>query len=166
MNAPVVRAAIGIGANLGQPDVQVRQAIRGIGALPLTRLTGRSPLYRSAPMGPPQPDYCNAVCVVETQLEAVALLDALQRLEAEAGRSRVGERWCARELDCDLLLYGALQLQGRILTLPHPGIMERNFVLVPLADVAPDMEIPGVGKVGPLAARCSREGLAPWADLP
>lgn len=166
MTAPVVTAAIGLGANLGQPDEQVRQAIERIAALPKTRLKARSPLYKSAPMGPPQPDYCNAVTVVETELLATELLEALQRLEAEAGRDRGGDRWCARELDCDLLLYGAVQQDRPGLTLPHPGIALRNFVLVPLSDIAPEIEIPGVGRAGELAARCSREGLAPWPDLP
>jgi len=166
VSAPVVTAAIGLGANLGQPDEQVRQAIERIAALPKTRLLARSPLYQSAPMGPPQPDYCNAVVVVETQMEARALLEALQHLEAEAGRNRAGDRWCARELDCDLLLYGAVQQDGPGLTLPHPGIAQRNFVLIPLADIGPDIEIPGVGRAGELAARCSHEGLAPWPDLP
>ncbi|MHA7835200.1 MAG: 2-amino-4-hydroxy-6-hydroxymethyldihydropteridine diphosphokinase [Algiphilus sp.] len=161
-----VTVAVGFGANLGRPDQQVRAAIEAVGALPETRLMASSALYRSAPMGPPQPDYCNAVALIETGLAPLSLLQALQALESEAGRSRAGERWCARELDCDLLVYGdhVEQLPG--LTLPHPGMAARNFVLLPLAEIAPQLYIPGLGMVATLAEACSREGLALWPDLP
>ncbi|MEQ9478654.1 MAG: 2-amino-4-hydroxy-6-hydroxymethyldihydropteridine diphosphokinase [Algiphilus sp.] len=161
-----VTAAIGFGANLGQPDKQIRHAITAVGTLPDTRLMAASALYRSAPMGPPQPDYCNAVAVIETRLAPLSLLRALQALEVQAGRNRDGERWCARELDCDLLCYGDRVEALPGLTLPHPGIAARNFVLLPLAEIAPRLEIPGLGVVATLAEACSREGLALWPDLP
>lgn len=166
MNAPVVVAAIGLGANLGDPPAQIREALSALGALPDTRLTAQSRLYRSAPMGPPQPDYCNAACLLETALPPEDLLAACHRVEAEAGRQRGRTRWVARELDIDLLVYGALVRDTPGLRLPHPGIGERNFVLLPLADIAPELDIPGLGRVEALAAACGREGLAVWPELP
>lgn len=159
-------AAVGLGANLGDPAAQLRAALRALAALPDTRLIAQSRLYHSTPMGPPQPDYCNAACVLETTLRAEALLAACHNVEAQAGRVRGRERWLARELDIDLLVYGDVQCDTPGLHLPHPGIGERNFVLIPLAEVAPTMHIPGLGCVESLAAACGREGLAIWPELP
>ena len=166
MSTRAVLAAIGLGANLGDPPAQVREALTALGALPDTRSVAQSRLYRSAPMGPPQPDYCNAACLVETRLSPEALLAECHALEARAGRLRSRGRWLARELDIDLLVYGKLLRESPGLRLPHPGIGERNFVLVPLAEIAPQLEIPGLGRAGALAAACGREGLALWPDLP
>lgn len=161
-----VRAAIGLGANLGDPAAQVEAAMSALDALPQTRLLARSRLYRSAPMGPPQPDYCNAACLLETALSAEALLAACHRIEADAGRLRTETRWLARELDIDVLVYGDLCCDTSGLRLPHPGIAQRNFVLVPLAEAAPDLDIPGLGRAEELAEHCGREGLALWPELP
>lgn len=166
MKAEPVVAAIGLGANLGDPPTQIREAMHALGALAETRLQARSQLYRSAPMGPPQPDYCNAACLLETTLSAEDLLAACHRIEAEAGRHRGRTRWVARELDVDLLVYGETQCDTPGLHLPHPGIGERNFVLLPLAEIAPQLRVPGLGRVADLAAACGREGLALWPELP
>ncbi|WP_043767675.1 2-amino-4-hydroxy-6-hydroxymethyldihydropteridine diphosphokinase [Algiphilus aromaticivorans] len=166
MNTARTVAAIGLGANLGDPPAQIEAALAALAELPDSSLSARSRLYRSAPMGPPQPDYCNAACLLETRLSPEALLAACHRVEAEAGRQRSCTRWLARELDIDLLVYGDLLRDTAQLQLPHPGIGERNFVLVPLAEIAPDLEIPGLGRAGVLAAACGREGLAVWPELP
>jgi 2-amino-4-hydroxy-6-hydroxymethyldihydropteridine diphosphokinase len=101
------------------------------------RVVARSPLYKTAPIGPPQPDYINACILVETSLTARSLLHRLLRIENQFGRVRQ-ERWGARSLDLDLLLMGELIIDSPGLTLPHPRLQERAFVLVPLADIAPD----------------------------
>ena len=154
-------AYVGLGSNLAGPEAQVRRALEGLGRLPRTRLLAASRLYRSPPMGPAdQPDYVNAVAAVETDLPPLELLDALQALETAQGRVR-GERWGPRTLDLDLLLYGRLELDHPRLRLPHPGLYGRNFVLYPLAELAPDLEVPGAGPLAALLARCPRDGLRP-----
>ncbi|WP_273456872.1 2-amino-4-hydroxy-6-hydroxymethyldihydropteridine diphosphokinase [Nevskia ramosa] len=159
-----MRVYLGLGANLGAPAVQVERALTLIAALPDTRLIARSPLYRSDPVGPAgQPDYCNAACMIETTLEPLALLDAVQAIEVDAGRIRDGIRWAARLLDIDLLHVEGLSLSTPRLRLPHPHLQERNWVLVPLADFAPTLDIPGLGVVSELAERLGRSGLRAWS---
>ena len=126
---------VGLGANLGNPLAALQSAALGIAALPETRWVAASSVYRSAPVGPPgQPDYLNACLRIETHLAPLALLDRLQALEARAGRVR-DRHWGPRTLDLDLLLHGESGLDTERLTLPHPRIQERNFVLQPLIDV-------------------------------
>ncbi len=159
-----MRVYLGLGANLGTPAAQVERALMLIALLPETTLVARSPLYRSDPVGPAgQPDYCNAACVVDTSLEPLALLDAVQAIEVDAGRIRDGIRWAARLLDIDLLHIEGLSLSTPRLRLPHPHLQERNWVLVPLADFAPTLDIPGLGIVSELAAAIGRAGLRPWS---
>lgn len=161
---PVHSAYLGLGANLGDPAAQLRAALVAIAALPGTRVLAVSRLYRSAPMGPAgQPDYCNAACRIETALTPRALLDALIGIERAAGRVRGGERWGARQLDLDILHVEGVALDEPGLHLPHPGIAQRNFVLVPLAEVAPALDIPGLGRVAERARSCTQEGLQLWA---
>lgn len=153
-------AWIGVGSNLDGPVERVRAAIDALAAIPETDRVVASPLYGSAPMGPSdQPDYVNAVVRLCTGLEAHALLDALQRLETEAGRERAGERWGPRVLDLDLLLFGDRRIDDDRLRVPHPGLAERIFVLRPLADLAPDLDVPGLGRVADLLARMPEDGL-------
>jgi 2-amino-4-hydroxy-6-hydroxymethyldihydropteridine diphosphokinase len=153
-------AYVGIGSNLEDPRSQVLRALQRLKELPLSRLILTSPLYRSAPMGPiPQPDYVNAVAALLTQLESPALLDELRGIEAEHGRPPVHEHWGPRVIDLDLLAYAREQRSDASLTLPHPGIPARNFVLYPLADIAPDLDLPGLGRVAELAGKVSTEGL-------
>ncbi|MCC6715606.1 MAG: 2-amino-4-hydroxy-6-hydroxymethyldihydropteridine diphosphokinase [Gammaproteobacteria bacterium] len=148
-----IRAFIGLGSNLEDPRRQVRAAMAELDALPYTRLAARSRLYRSDPMGPPdQPDYINAVAAVDTILTPLALLDALMGVERAHGRIRNATRWGPRTLDLDLLVYGERIISQPRLTVPHPGIGERAFVLLPLMEIAPNLEIPGRGRVAALAA--------------
>ena len=149
-----VTAYLGLGANLDDPARQVRRAFDELAALPASRLVSRSPLYKSPPLGPPdQPDYINAVAALETTLPPLELLAALRAIEVRHGRTRVGSRWGPRSLDLDILLYGDLMLDSPELRLPHPGLHERAFVLYPLYDVAPELEVPGRGRVRELRAR-------------
>lgn len=137
-------AYIGIGANLGNPEKQVRDAISRLAALPGTRLSKKSGLYRTAPIQADGDDYVNAVVCLLTALAPEALLDALQKIETDAGRQRP-YRNAPRTLDLDILLYGHIQMQTPRLTLPHPRMAERAFVLVPLLEIAPGIALPGKG---------------------
>lgn len=155
-----VRAYIGLGANLGDAAATVRTAIAALGQLPHSRLLASSLLYRSAPVGYlDQPDFINAVAAIETDLDAHALLDALLGLEQQFGRER-SFRNAPRTLDLDLLLHGELVLHDARLSLPHPRMAERAFVLLPLADIAPDLVLPDGRRLADLAAACERSGLA------
>ncbi len=153
-------AFIGIGSNLDGPQARVSAAFGALEQLPQTRVTGRSPLYRSAPLGgPPQPDYVNAVARLETALAPQALLAALLDIEAAQGRVRC-EANAPRTLDLDLLLYDAQCCAQPGLQLPHPRMHERRFVLAPLVDLEPDARIPGKGAAAELLARCGPQPLA------
>lgn len=163
-----VAVYVGVGSNLAEPRRQVTEALRELDELPATRLTNRSSLYRSAPLAGPgvpvnQPAYINAVARLETEVAAEALLDALQAIEARHGRVR-GEHWGPRTLDLDLLLYGDQRIDTARLQVPHPGLAARNFVLRPLAEIAPHLEIPGLGPLRDLLARCPSAGLERLPD--
>lgn len=145
-------AYVGIGANLGEPVAQVRSAIAACAALPGTTLEASSSLYRSAPVDAGGDDYVNAVIALRSQLEPLALLDALQAIEAAHGRERPF-RNAPRTLDLDLLLYGERRMETARLVLPHPRLHERAFVLLPLHEIAPTLVLPGLG---PLADRLPR----------
>ncbi|WP_293367709.1 2-amino-4-hydroxy-6-hydroxymethyldihydropteridine diphosphokinase [Nevskia sp.] len=158
------QAWLGLGANLGDPVAQLERAFAQIAALPETRLIARSSLYRSDPVGPAgQPDYCNAVCQLETALSPEALLDAVLAIEVDNGRVRDGIRWAARLLDIDLLHVDGIIRDTKHLSLPHPHLHERNWVAVPLAEIAPQLVIPGIGAISALAERLGRAGLRRWA---
>ena len=159
-SSPRRLAYVSLGSNLDDPRSQVRRALSELDGLPGTRCVGASSLYLTAPVGPPgQPDYVNAVAVLDTALEAEALLDELQAIEARHGRRRGEERWGPRTLDLDILLYGARRQRTSRLQIPHPHLHERAFVLQPLSELAPALEIPGHGLVRELAARCGSEGV-------
>ena len=136
MRREPVTAYVGLGANLGDARSAVLAAAQALGGLPETRLLAVSPLYRTAPVEATGPDYVNAVAGLETGLTAPALLDALLALEAAAGRERP-YRNAPRTLDLDLLLYGSGRIDSPRLVVPHPRMWDRGFVLVPLADLAP-----------------------------
>jgi len=145
-------AYIGIGSNLCGPVEQVETAFGLLEKLPKSRLVARSLLYRSAPFGGvEQPDFVNAVAALETQLDARSLLEQLQHIEQSRGRERGGQRWGPRVIDLDLLVYDDVVIDEPDLTVPHPGIAERNFVLLPLREIAPELEIPGLGRVDSIA---------------
>jgi 2-amino-4-hydroxy-6-hydroxymethyldihydropteridine diphosphokinase len=155
-------AYIAVGSNLQDPQAQVKLARQRLETLPSTRVVLESPLYRTRPFGPvPQPDFVNAVVGVLTQLPAQQLLSELQALEVALGRPAVHEKWGPRMIDLDLLVYGHERRNEPDLILPHPGIVERNFVLYPLADIAPDLDVPGLGRVAELKKRVSPEGIGP-----
>lgn len=155
------RAYIGLGANLGEPARQLRAALERIAML--GTLVATSPFYRSAPMGPSdQPDFCNAVCALDTGLDPRALLEELLAIERSQGRVRDGRRWGPRRLDLDLLHMEGETLASAELCLPHPGIADRNFVLVPWADIAPELAVPGIGRIGDAARAIGRAGLNEW----
>ncbi len=158
MKTPV-RAYVGLGSNLDRPADRVRAAFDALDRLEGTRCVGRSPLYLSEPLGPPgQPRYVNAAAGLQTALAPSVLLRALHAIEVDHGRIR-GVRWGPRTLDLDLLVYDGLRQDDPGLTLPHPRLHERAFVLYPLQDIAPDLIIPGLGPLGELLARCPGAGL-------
>jgi len=141
-------ACVGLGSNLGDPVRQVETAMDELARLPETRLAARSSLYRSRPVGPQdQPEFINAVVVLETALTAFTLLRHMQALENNHARQRGGQRWGPRTLDLDLLLYGDEVLDTDELKVPHPEMCRRGFVLQPLLEIAPDTVIPGAGAV-------------------
>ncbi|MGX2039123.1 2-amino-4-hydroxy-6-hydroxymethyldihydropteridine diphosphokinase [Methylocaldum sp. MU1018] len=155
-----VTAYIGLGANLGDAIEAIRSARSAIGRVAGIRESAFSSLYRSAPMGPAdQPDYVNAVMSVETTLKPLDLLRELQAIETAHGRVRKGERWGPRTLDLDLLLFGRERMASEVLTVPHPGIADREFVLYPLQEIAPDLDVPGKGPLADLVRKCPRRGL-------
>ena len=152
-------AYIGLGSNEADPPRQLDAALDAIAGLMGTQLRLVSPRYVSAPFGPvPQPDFLNGVAAVHTLMSPAELLQALHAIEAAQGRRR-SIRWGPRTLDLDLLLHGDTRVDSPILTLPHPGILQRNFVLYPLRDIAPELEIPGLGRVADLAERVGGEGI-------
>ncbi|HLA74296.1 MAG TPA: 2-amino-4-hydroxy-6-hydroxymethyldihydropteridine diphosphokinase [Gammaproteobacteria bacterium] len=153
-------AYIGLGSNLAHPPQQIRSALKELDILPDSRLLVCSPFYRSKPLGPPgQPDYINAVAALATALPALELLTGLLAIEDRHGRIRTEVRWGPRTLDLDLLLYGDRQTRDKVLTLPHPHLSERSFVLYPLYDIAPDLVIPGRGPLRELLQHCPRQEL-------
>jgi len=149
-----VEAFVGLGANLGEPEAQVRRAVAALGKLPRTRLLAASSLYRSAPVGVgKQPDFINAVAKIETTLSARELLEELLTAEARFGRERPSPG-APRTLDLDLLLYGDEVIAEPGLAVPHPRMHERAFVLMPLAEIAAETSIPRKGSVRTLLAAC------------
>jgi 2-amino-4-hydroxy-6-hydroxymethyldihydropteridine diphosphokinase len=150
---------IALGSNLDDPHRQVRRAFDELAGLPLTRVSAHSALYRSAPLGNPhQPEFINAVARIETALAPHALLAALMAIEQSHGRTRSVPN-APRTLDLDLLLYGELTLHDKDLTLPHPRMHERAFVLAPLHEIAGDCAIPGRGRVTELLKSVSAQAL-------
>jgi 2-amino-4-hydroxy-6-hydroxymethyldihydropteridine diphosphokinase len=144
-------AYIGLGSNLEGPSSQIERALELLDAVPDTRLVARSSRYLSAAYGPEeQPDFVNAVALVLTTLGPWTLLGHLQKIERMQGRI-AGVRWGPRTLDLDLLVYGDRKIDEPSLTVPHAGIAERNFVLLPLREIAPELVIPGLGQIGDIA---------------
>jgi 2-amino-4-hydroxy-6-hydroxymethyldihydropteridine diphosphokinase len=154
------QAYVGLGSNLAQPEQQIKDALRAIETLPVTRLTDTSSLYVSRPMGPQdQPAYVNAVVGVQTEIQPVEFLHCLQKIELEHGRERKAERWGPRTLDLDILLYGNQVIDSIELTIPHYGMKEREFVLYPLHEIAPELQLPNGTKVSSLLNNCPLNGL-------
>jgi len=154
---PSNRAFIALGSNLENPISQVRQAFDELDQLPSSKLLVYSSLYRSAPVGRlDQPDFINAVAKIETRLSPHELLSALLEIERRHGRTRKFPN-APRTLDLDILLYDDLKCQQHGLTLPHPRISQRAFVLQPLMEIAPDCHIPGYDAIAKLLAACNKQ---------
>ena len=153
-------AYIGIGSNLDDPVSQVKEALEELDGIPDSVLVSQSSLYASKSMGPAdQPDYVNAVAALDTLLSAGELLQALQNIEQRLGRERDGEKWGPRIIDLDLLLYGKKTIKTDTLTVPHPGLHERDFVIIPLAEIAGNLNIPGKGLLSTLIAACENHSV-------
>lgn len=147
-------AYVGIGANLGEAEMQVKKALAIVARLDSTRLLRASSLYRTAPLGLlEQPDFVNAVAEIDTALSPRELLARLHEIESGFGRSRSFPN-APRTLDLDLLLYGAEVAEEPGLTIPHPRMHERAFVLAPLVEIAPGVAVPGLGRASDLLERC------------
>jgi 2-amino-4-hydroxy-6-hydroxymethyldihydropteridine diphosphokinase len=161
VNAPIVRAYIGLGGNLGDVSATLASAFAALDALPQTRLATHSSIYRSPAWGmTDQPAFLNAVAALDTELEPASLLAELLRIERAAGRERIGAmRWGPRTLDLDLLLYADAVIDQPGLHVPHPHLHERAFVLLPLAEIASDAIVPGRGYVADLASAVDADGI-------
>lgn len=155
----MARAFVALGGNLGDTRAYLHQALEAMSRLPQTQLLAQSRFYRTPPWGVvDQPPFLNAVAELDTALEAHALLDALLLIEQAAGRMRTAERWGPRTLDLDLLHVDGVILHDARLTLPHPRVAERAFVLLPLAELAPGLQLPGHGDVASLVAAIDTSG--------
>ncbi len=160
-------AYVGLGSNLAEPRKQIETAMKALSGLPQTRLLSQSRLYATEPWGRrDQPTFVNAVAALDTQLSARDLLDGLLAIEHRAGRDRKGDRWGPRILDLDILLFGDARIDEPALHIPHPHLHERAFALVPLAELAPILYVPGGGRVIDLLARIDASGCAPLESSP
>lgn len=156
----MARVYLGLGANLNKPLAQLQFAIEQLDQHEQISITACSSMYASKPMGPQdQPDYVNAVVALVTSLSAEALLDVAQQIEEASGRVRL-RRWGERTLDLDILLYDELVMATPRLSVPHPGIEHREFVVIPLAEIAPHLVLPNGISIATLATTIARNGLA------
>jgi len=159
-------ACVALGANIGDPAQNIAAGFAALAVLPGTRLVTRSSLYRSAPVGyADQPDFINAVAKIETALAPQALLDALLAIERAHGRVREFPN-APRTLDLDIVLYGDEVVHEPGLTIPHARMLERAFVMVPLAEIAPDAVVPGHGRVRDLAVLVDAGSVAQLQRMP
>ncbi len=154
-----IKCYIALGSNLNHPARQLCTALKALNQLPATRLLQVAPFYRSRALGPGiQADYLNTVAELSTGLDALMLLKKLQAIERAQGRRRI-VRWGPRTLDLDILLYGKQSLNSARLTIPHPRMQLRNFVLLPLADIAPELVLPDGRSLRLLLANCDSNGI-------
>ncbi len=159
----MITAYIAVGSNLSDPVTQANDAIEALKQLPKSQFVSSSSLYSSTPMGPQdQPDYINAVVAIQTELTPIELLDCTQAIELEQGRVRKDERWGPRTLDLDIILYGNEVIDSERLTVPHYGMKEREFVLYPLAEIAPSLTLPDGTDLQTLLKVVNRNGLSTW----
>jgi 2-amino-4-hydroxy-6-hydroxymethyldihydropteridine diphosphokinase len=151
---------IGLGSNLDNPEAQLLKAIKSLKIIPDTAYLCNSSFYRSKPVGSQdQPDYINAVVMLNTNLPALSLLERLQAIEIQQGRTRGSERWGPRTIDLDLLLYGDEQINHENLIVPHREMHKRNFVLYPLHEIDSELVIPGKGPVAQLFSNFEHNGI-------
>ncbi|WP_299686895.1 2-amino-4-hydroxy-6-hydroxymethyldihydropteridine diphosphokinase [uncultured Vibrio sp.] len=159
----MITAYIAVGSNLADPVSQANLAIETLKNLPRSTFVATSQLYSSTPMGPQnQPDYINAVVAIQTELTPIELLDCTQAIELEQGRVRKDERWGPRTLDLDIVLYGNEVIDSERLTVPHYGMKEREFVLYPLAEIAPSLQLPDGTELTDLLKIIDKNGLNVW----
>lgn len=159
----MTRVYIALGSNLANPLHQVQSALNALAELPQTTLIATSSLYRTPPLGPQdQPDYLNAVVALDTDLSAENLLDHTQKIEQEHGRVRKDERWGPRTLDLDILLFGDEIINTERLTVPHYDMKNRQFMLYPLAEIAPELRFPSGESLQTVIAQLSAEPLTRW----
>jgi 2-amino-4-hydroxy-6-hydroxymethyldihydropteridine diphosphokinase len=161
----MTEAFIGLGANLGNPAQTLARAVAQIEALPSTQVLRASSVYRSSPINAAGPDYLNSVVAVETGLDAPGLLAGLHRIEQQFGRQRPFPN-APRTLDLDLLLFGDEQHNSATITVPHPRMHERAFVLEPLAEIAPQLKLPGLPQLGLLRAQCQHQTVTRLDPVP
>jgi 2-amino-4-hydroxy-6-hydroxymethyldihydropteridine diphosphokinase len=160
----VAEVLVGLGSNLYGPVRQIDTAFGMLEAISKTTVVAKSSLYRSTPLGGiEQPDFVNAAALLKTELGPRALLEELQAIERARGRERGEVKWGPRVLDLDLLAYDDISLDEPGLTVPHPGIAARNFVLLPLREIAPDFRIPGLGRVRDLPVNTSEPPISRFA---
>ncbi|ARZ02221.1 2-amino-4-hydroxy-6-hydroxymethyldihydropteridine diphosphokinase [Yersinia ruckeri] len=159
----MIRVYIALGSNLAQPLQQVKTALEALEHLPRTCLVACSAFYRTRPLGPQdQPDFLNAVVALDTALPPEQLLDHTQEIERNQGRVRKDQRWGPRTLDLDIMLYGEQIIHTDRLTVPHYGLKEREFMLYPLADIAPDLIFPDGESLANRLTLVAKNGLTPW----
>lgn len=159
----MVRVYIALGSNLAHPIEQINNALEALAHLPQTHRILCSPLYRTKPLGPQnQPDFLNAVVALDTLLSAEQLLDHTQAIERDQGRVRKDERWGPRTLDLDILLYGDQVINTERLTVPHYGLKQREFVLYPLADIAPNLVLPDGESLADCLKPVPKNGMTLW----
>lgn len=160
------RVYLGLGSNLAEPRQQLEAALQALAEMADSHLVAVSSFYASDPLGPPdQPRYVNAVAALDTRLAPLALLDATQAIEQQQGRVRKDERWGPRTLDIDILLFGARLIDEPRLQVPHYHLQARAFVLYPLADLAPELQLPDGRRLPDLLAACPFAGLERLAPL-
>ena len=159
----MIRVYIALGSNQSMPLQQVKTALEALEHLPRTRLVACSPFYRTKPLGPQdQPDFLNAVVALDTALPPEQLLDSTQAIERNQGRVRKEQRWGPRTLDLDIMLYGNQVIKADRLIVPHYGLKEREFMLYPLADIAPDLIFPDGEPLSERLKLVDKNGLVPW----
>lgn len=159
----MTRVYLAIGSNLASPLEQVNAALAALAEIPESQLVAVSDFYRTPPLGPQdQPDYLNAAVALETALAPEALLDHTQRIELQQGRERKAHRWGPRTLDLDIMLFGEMQIDTPRLTVPHYDMKNRAFMLLPLAQIAPDLRFPDGDKLSDLLANIDPSGISRW----
>lgn len=159
----MTRVYLAIGSNLASPLEQVNAALAALAEISESQLVAVSDFYRTPPLGPQdQPDYLNAAVALETALAPEALLDHTQRIELQQGRERKAHRWGPRTLDLDIMLFGEMQIDTPRLTVPHYDMKNRAFMLLPLAQIAPDLRFPDGDKLSDLLANLDPSGISRW----
>ena len=159
----MTRVYLAIGSNLASPLEQVNAALAALADIPESQLVAVSDFYRTPPLGPQdQPDYLNAAVALETTLAPEVLLDHTQRIERQQGRDRKAHRWGPRTLDLDIMLFGEMQIATPRLTVPHYDMKNRAFMLLPLAQIAPDLRFPDGDELSVLLANLDRSGISRW----